>query len=171
MTDLLCARLWNQYEKFFLGNKKKSKFTSPMRSTNTAWILCPSKGDLFLLLVLSFCFLWIFQKIFYLFITERHKEGGRNIGRGRSRLPAGSQMQDLIPGPLDHDLSQRQTLSHLGVPVFVSKYNQLFYHFLYISTATGHYLENIKCCNMFVPYFLLLVFCYVFNELYSWGSV
>ena len=36
----------------------------------------------------------------------------RDIGRGRSRLPVGSLMQDLIPGPWDHDLSQRQTLNH-----------------------------------------------------------
>ena len=34
----------------------------------------------------------------------------RNIGRGRSRLPAGSPIQDSIPGPPDH-LSQRQTLN------------------------------------------------------------
>ena len=35
---------------------------------------------------------------FYLFSHERHTERGRDIGRGRSRLPAGSPMRDLIPG-------------------------------------------------------------------------
>ena len=30
----------------------------------------------------------------------------------------GSPMRDLIPGPPDHDLSQRQTLSHPGAPHF-----------------------------------------------------
>ena len=32
--------------------------------------------------------------------------------RGKSRLPEGSVMQDSIPGPQDHDLSQRQMLNH-----------------------------------------------------------
>ena len=49
---------------------------------------------------------------FYLFIHERHRERGRDIGRGRSRLPVGSPMWDSIPGPQDQDLSQRQTLNH-----------------------------------------------------------
>ena len=39
---------------------------------------------------------------FYLFIHERHRERGRDTGRGRSRLHVGSPMQDLIPGPWDH---------------------------------------------------------------------
>ena len=46
------------------------------------------------------------------FIHERHKERGRDIGRGRSRLPAGNPIQDWIPGPWDHTLSRRQTLKH-----------------------------------------------------------
>ena len=49
---------------------------------------------------------------FYLFIHERHTERSRDIGRGRSRLPTGSLMQDSIPGAWDHTLSQRQTLNH-----------------------------------------------------------
>ena len=36
---------------------------------------------------------------------ERERERGRDKGRGRSRLPMGSRMQDLIPGPQDHDPS------------------------------------------------------------------
>ena len=40
-----------------------------------------------------------FLKIFYLFIHERPTERGRDTGRGRSRLPAGSPMWDSIPGP------------------------------------------------------------------------
>ena len=35
----------------------------------------------------------------YLFTNKRHTERGRDIDRGRSRLPAGILMQDLIPGP------------------------------------------------------------------------
>ena len=30
----------------------------------------------------------------------------------RSKLPVGSLMLDLIPGPIDHALSQRQMLNH-----------------------------------------------------------
>ena len=37
----------------------------------------------------EFYFLFIFLKIFYLFIHERHTKRGRDIGRGRSRLPEG----------------------------------------------------------------------------------
>ena len=48
---------------------------------------------------------------FYLFIQERHREGGRDIGRGISRLPTGSLMWDSIPGLQDHDLNQRQMLN------------------------------------------------------------
>ena len=61
--------------------------------------------DWFLVLDLN-CFSFFILR-FYLFIHERTKRG-RDIGRGRSRLPAGSLMWDLIPGPQQHDLSQRQ---------------------------------------------------------------
>ena len=40
------------------------------------------------------------------------RERGRDTGRGRSRLPAGSPMRNLIPGPRDHALSRRQMLNH-----------------------------------------------------------
>ena len=51
------------------------------------------------------------------FIHERHRERGRDIGRGRSRLPMGSLIRELIPGPRDHNLSQSRcsTLSHPGI--------------------------------------------------------
>ena len=42
----------------------------------------------------------------------KERESARDIGRGRSRLPLGTLMQDLIPGPQDHDLNQRQMLNH-----------------------------------------------------------
>ena len=35
---------------------------------------------------------------------EREREMGRDTGRGRSRLHAGSLMQDWIPGLQDHAL-------------------------------------------------------------------
>ena len=51
---------------------------------------------------------------FYLFIHEKHieRERSKDIGRGRSRLPMRSLMQDSIPGPRFHYLIQRQTLNH-----------------------------------------------------------
>ena len=45
-------------------------------------------------------------------MKDTQREPERVIGRGRSRLPTGSLMQDLIPGPWDHTLSQRQMLTH-----------------------------------------------------------
>ena len=50
----------------------------------------------------------IFLKRFYLFIHERERERSRDTGRGRSRLHAGSQMWDSIPGLQDHTLGCRQ---------------------------------------------------------------
>ena len=48
-----------------------------------------------------------------LFIHEKHTEteNGRDTGKERSRLHAGSQMWDLIPGLQDHILGQRQVLN------------------------------------------------------------
>ena len=40
------------------------------------------------------------------------RERGRDIGRGRNRLPVGNPMRDLIPGPQNHTLSGRQMLNH-----------------------------------------------------------
>ena len=41
----------------------------------------------------------IFLKDVYLFVHERHRDRGRDIGRGRSRFLAGSPMWDLIFRP------------------------------------------------------------------------
>ena len=43
----------------------------------------------------------------------KDRERSRDIGRGRSKLPARSLMQDSMPGPWDHDnqpLSQNASL-------------------------------------------------------------
>ena len=42
---------------------------------------------------------------------QRYREADREAA-GKNGLHAGSPMWDLIPGPWDHDLSQRWTLSH-----------------------------------------------------------
>ena len=54
---------------------------------------------------------FIYFKIFF-FYSERHTERGRDIGRERSRHSVGNLMEDLIPEPQDHHLSQRQMLKH-----------------------------------------------------------
>ena len=60
-------------------------------------------------------FILFFEDFIYLFM--RDTERGRDTVRGRSRLSAGGPMQDLIPGPRDHDLSPRQTLNHWATQV------------------------------------------------------
>ena len=42
-------------------------------------------------------------------MRDIYRERHRDIGRGRT---VRSLIQDLIPGPQDHDLRQRQVLNH-----------------------------------------------------------
>ena len=44
-------------------------------------------------------------------VSQRERERGRDTGRGRSRLHAGSPMWDSIPGLQDRALDQRQVLN------------------------------------------------------------
>ena len=53
-------------------------------------------------LLSSLLFFFIFMILFILFM--RNTERGRDTGRGRSRLHAGSPTWDLIPGLQDHAL-------------------------------------------------------------------
>ena len=50
----------------------------------------------------SQCVFFFFKDFIYLFM--RDTERGRDTGRGRNWLPAGSLMQDSIPGPQDDTL-------------------------------------------------------------------
>ena len=54
-------------------------------------------------------FLFLFLKILFIYSWETHRERGRDIGRGRRRLHAGSQTWDSIPGFWDHTLRQAPT--------------------------------------------------------------
>ena len=63
-------------------------------------------------LISSHVFGCFFFLRFCLFIHERHRKRGRDIGRGRCRLPVGSPTWNSIPGPQDHNLSPRQMLNH-----------------------------------------------------------
>ena len=56
-------------------------------------------------------YIYIFLRC-YLFIHEKHRERGRDTGRGRSRLHAGSPIWGLILGLQDHALGPRQVLNH-----------------------------------------------------------
>ena len=62
---------------------------------------------------------FIFIKDF-IYIFMRDTETCRNVGRGRSRLPTGSLMQNLIPGSQDHAMSQRKMLNHWATQVPLS---------------------------------------------------
>ena len=63
--------------------------------------------------VVLFCFVLLFCFLrFYVLIHERPRERGRDTGRGRSRLHAGSLTRDSIPGLQDRAPGQRQALNH-----------------------------------------------------------
>ena len=74
----------------------------------------PSGWSTFSLLYQKSTFAFFF-KIFKIDLFMRDREWGRDIGRRTSRLLTGSPMQDSIPGPGDHDLSQR--LKHWATQV------------------------------------------------------
>ena len=52
-----------------------------------------------------YLFIYLFLKILFIYSRQTQKERGRDIGRGRSRLPKGSPMWDSIPGLWGHSLS------------------------------------------------------------------
>ena len=58
-----------------------------------------------------FFYFYVLKDFIYSFIHERHRERGRDLGRGRSRLLTGSPMWDSTPESRDHALSQRQMLN------------------------------------------------------------
>ena len=59
---------------------------------------------------------------------RRQRGRGRDTGRGRSRLPWGSLMRDSIPGPQDHDLSQRQMLNCWATQVPLPTHFCMLFH-------------------------------------------
>ena len=76
----------------------------------------------------------------------RDTERDRDIGRGRGRLPAGSLMQDWIPGPQDHDLSQRQMLNTEPLRRPTGNVNVFIY--LSIYSFTKPLLSCLKCLSI-----------------------
>ena len=51
-----------------------------------------------------------FKDFIYLFMRDRETERGTDVGRGRSRLHAGSPTWDSVPGLQDQALGRRQVL-------------------------------------------------------------
>ena len=77
-------------------------------------------------------------------------ERGRDTGRGRSRLHAGSLMQDSISEPRDHALSQRQMPNHWATQA--SHGNSYSLNFTLV-TSSHSFGFNItyKCPNALSP--------------------
>ena len=62
-------------------------------------------------MVASICRKHFFKDFIYLFMKDTEGERGRDTGRRRSRLHAGSPMWDSILGLQDHALGRRQALN------------------------------------------------------------
>ena len=80
----------------------------------------------------------------------RDTERGREIGRGRSRLPAGSTMWDSIPGP--EPKADAQPLSHPDVPISeicIKKFIRGLNNLLYQLHVTIIVFDNIRLNKTF----------------------
>ena len=96
-------------------------------STSESYIFCVKYFVLFCFFKILFTYSWA------------HTHRGRDIGRGRGRLPVGNPIQDSIPGTWDHDLSRRQTLNHWAtqVPPNLQCYQLFDFASLSIHILTG----------------------------------
>ena len=109
----------------------------------------------------------------------RHRERGRDTGRGRSRLHAGSPMRDSIPGLQDHALGWRWALNcwttlfltiltiYIQISIKPLRLNTLLFSFVilhitlkaivpknktnYFSPMLKHW-PSIYCCNPNFPF-------------------
>ena len=112
---------------------------------------------------------------FHLFFKSFFKTF-KGKGRGRGRLPAGSLMQDSIPGTPDCNLSQRQTLNHLAtqapsnnllVDMYLLLVNFLLcVCFLKFSLVFSVFVSFIICFFYIVVYleFLLFIPCIFISD-------
>ena len=71
-------------------------------------------------------------------MRDTHRERQRPRQREK-QAPAGSLMQNSIPGPRDHNLSQRQTLNHWAAQVLLLCISNLreIYHLFNITNRKG----------------------------------
>ena len=77
------------------------------------------------------------------------KERGRDIGRGKSRLPAGGLRQDSISGPWGHNLNQRQILNHWATQASLELH--------LISTFAKGFMNKKRVCCLKVQLWKLLI--------------
>ena len=84
-------------------------------------------------------------------MRDIERERGRDTGRGRSRLHAGSPMWDSIPGLQNHALGRRQALNHWateGFPLYTILLKHLVWKYPDLGFSTLHligvYLLKIK---------------------------
>jgi len=101
---LTCSRLWSYLLQFY-------KWGS-LLPLNVSTIFFFSR---------KFLFFFFFFKLLFIYLTEREREHKQGQEEREKQAPrcAESLTQGLIPGPWDHDLSQRQPLhrlSHPGAP-------------------------------------------------------
>ena len=85
------------------------------------------------------------KKIVFIYSWETHRERQRHRQREK-QAPTGSLMQDLIPGPWDHALNQRQTLNHWANQVpHTLQFNKCLssYALLYASTNIVPYPTRV----------------------------
>ena len=97
-------------------------------------------------------FLQVLLNFIYLFIHEIHTERGRDTGRERSRLLAGSPMQDSKPELQDHApelKADTQPLSHPGVPlqVLLRKINTFDFLLLFY---LQHHISILVNCELLI---------------------
>ena len=118
------------------------------------WVFC------FYFFSLFFVFYFYFFKILFIYSweTERDRERGRDTGRWRSRLHAGSRTWDSIPGSQDHALGWRQALNCWATQ------GSSFHFWSTISPAT----EFLGGGFFFLTFFYLHPLCFCLHDLW-WG--
>ena len=80
---------------------------------------------------MEFWYFFLFLKnILFIYSFMRNREREAETARGRSRLPAGNPMWDLIPGPCDHNLSQKQTINHWATQVSQDNFSMYLLYYL-----------------------------------------
>ena len=83
---------------------------------------------------------------------EGHRENGRDIGRGRSRLPAGSPMWGLDPRTPASCPGRRQVLNHGATQVPLKYYLEKFKYTLYVQIE-----KKVQGTLMYCPVFFLFL--------------
>ena len=95
-------------------------------------------------------------------MRDTERERGRDAGRGRSRLPAGSSTWDLIPGSQGHALGWRQSLNHWASQASFSSFlnvgNTIIIS-LFMSLPTNFIISIVDDFHWLVS---LLIVCFTF---------